>query len=103
MARSQQWKVAERELAKAMGGERTGPRGLGLPDVQHSTWAPEVKYGEPRWFTAQLKKDIKQAETNARGKPWFVYLREKVTGKRYIVIPFEYFIPLIQESNTSES
>lgn len=96
MARSQQWKAAERELAKAMNGERTGPRGFGLPDVLHPRWNPEVKYGKARWFTAQLNKDLKQAETNARGGRWFVYLREAITGRRYVVIPYIYFLDLLK-------
>ncbi len=99
MPRSNQWKEAERELARAMGGERTGPRGFGLPDVQHPRWAPEVKYGQARWFTAQLEKDLKQAETNAKGRRWFVYLRWKGSGRRMIVVPYAWFIELIEMEN----
>lgn len=99
MSKSQQWKEAERELARDMGGTRTGPRGFGLPDVIHPRWAPEIKYGEQRWFTAQLLKDIKQAETNAKGMPWFVYLREKITGRRFVVVPYKDFIRLLKLEN----
>lgn len=96
MTKSQQWKATERELAKAMGGIRTGPRGTNTPDVIHPRWSPECKFGQPRWFSAQLNKDIEQAKRNAGGKKWFIYIREAVTGRRFIVVPYQEFIELLK-------
>lgn len=50
---------------------------------------------------SDMLKAMEQAELNARGKKWFVYTREAKTGKRFITIPFEYFIPLLQEHDNS--
>lgn len=125
---SQQWKAWERRVARDLGGVRTGPRGLGLPDVLDlpDGLAPECKYGKPTWFlseasrwlSATLRSAIKQAQTNAPAKPrakqarpgatrqgdqakvpWAVLLMEKGTSTRYAILPYEYFVDLYRKAN----
>lgn len=89
--RSKQWKEWEREVARDLGGTRTGPRGFDVPDVidlpEH--FSPECKYQK----RLSLKDaDLKQAEHNARGNEWSLFLREARSGKRYVVVPYKTFI-----------
>jgi hypothetical protein len=106
VARSQQWKVWEREVARDLGGERTGPRGLGLPDVSNiparfpfNLFAPECKYGQR---LALRGADIAQATKNARGRKWGLFLREAKTGTRLVVIPYTDFLILWESYNQQE-
>ena len=58
--RSKQWKDWEREVARDLGGKRTGPRGFDVPDVVGLPieFAPECKYQK----RLSLKDaDLKQA------------------------------------------
>lgn len=96
--KSQQWKALERQVARDIGGERTGPTGKDSPDVLHDEWGPECKYGQERWYTANMKAAFAQAENNARGKKWFVVTHEKNTRNRYVTIPYKWFIELIKEN-----
>lgn len=88
----------EREVAKDLGGERTGPRGLGLPDVSaieaphpFNLYAPECKYGQR---LALREADIQQAIKNARGRRWGLFLREAKTGRRMVALPYADFLIL---------
>ena len=91
--RSKQWKDWEREVAKDLGGKRTGPRGFNLPDVSElpGDFSPECKYQK----RLSLKDaDLKQAEHNARKKEWALFLREARTGRRFVVVPYKTFIKM---------
>lgn len=69
------WKAFEREIAKTLGGRRTGPRGFGLPDVSDIPIAVECKHvAKLSVRTAWLD----QASSNSKGKkPWALIVREK--------------------------
>lgn len=91
--RSKQWKDWEREVARDLGGKRTGPRGFDVPDVVDLPvdFAPECKYQK----RLSLKDaDLKQAAHNARGKEWSVFLREAKTGRRFVVVPYKTFLKM---------
>ena len=99
--RSKQWKDWEREVAKDLGGKRTGPRGFNLPDVSElpREFAPECKYQK----RLSLKDaDLKQAEHNARKREWALFLREARTGRRFVVVPYKTFLKM-WEAYTKEN
>jgi hypothetical protein len=75
------WKRHEREKCRALGGERTGPRGFGLPDCVGLEVALEVKSYKRFVF---LTKDWEQAVENAAriGKPPVLAVREAGRGGR---------------------
>jgi hypothetical protein len=87
-------KVWEREVAKALGTTRTGPTGFGDPDVKYEHIAIECKY-QSRLSLKQA--DVAQATLNAKGKPWALLLRERNTGTRLAVLPYDLFIELTNE------
>lgn len=91
--RSKQWKDWEREVARDLGGVRTGPRGFDVPDVTDLPipFAPECKYQKRLSLKSE---DLKQAIHNARGNPWALFLREARTGRRFVVLPYKTFIPM---------
>ena len=58
------WKHAEREIARLLGGKRSGPTGKSQVDVEHPDLAIEVKHrktGFPKW----LGRGIEQAKEAA--------------------------------------
>jgi hypothetical protein len=90
---SKQWKDWEREVARDLGGTRTGPRGFDVPDVIDlpQGFAPECKYQK----RLSLKDaDLKQADHNARGNEWSLFLREAQTGRRLVVVPYKTFLKM---------
>lgn len=99
--RSKQWKDWEREVARDLGGVRTGPRGHDVPDVCDLPipFAPECKYQKR---LALKTEDLKQAEHNARGVPWALFLREAKTGRRFAVVPYKYFVTM-WDNHTKEN
>jgi hypothetical protein len=93
MKQSKQWKDWEREVARDLGGTRTGPRGFDVPDVIDlpREFAPECKYQK----RLSLKNaDLEQADHNARGKEWALFLRESHTARRYTVVPYKTFLKM---------
>lgn len=94
--RSQQWKSHEREVAKDLGGVRTGPRGFDLPDVSGlDDLAVEAKYMQ----RLSLRTDhLEQAIKNAKGVPWILALREAKTGRRVVVLDYKHFLDLYRRS-----
>ena len=87
---SNQWKVWEREVANDLGGIRTGPTGKGTPDVSNLPvpFAPECKWGA----LSLTKRALEQAQRNAKGDPWGLFIREKVTGKRVVILDYKFFL-----------
>lgn len=75
------WKRVEREKCRALGGERTGPRGFGLPDCVGLKVALEVKHYKRFVF---LTKDWEQAVENAArvGLPPVLVVKEGGRGGR---------------------
>lgn len=94
--RSKQWKDWEREVARDLGGTRTGPRGFDVPDVIDlpGGFAPECKYQKR---LALRDADLKQAAHNARGNEWSLFLREAKTGRRFVVVPYKLFLKMWDE------
>lgn len=87
---SDAWKVWERTVASDLGGTRTGPRGLALPDVSNLPvpFAPECKYGA----LALRKADMEQAKRNAKGVPWGLFIKQKQTGVKVVVLDYKFFL-----------
>jgi hypothetical protein len=90
---SKQWKDWEREVARDLGGTRTGPRGFDVPDVIDlpNGFSPECKYQKR---LALKTEDLKQAEHNARGSEWALFLREGRTGRRFVVVPYKTYVKM---------
>lgn len=91
--KSKQWKDWEREVARDLGGTRTGPRGFDVPDVidLFQDFAPECKYQKR---LALKSADLEQANHNARGKEWSLFLRESHSGRRFVVVPYKTFLKM---------
>jgi hypothetical protein len=96
------WKRWERTVALALGGDRTGPRGLGLPDALDTAdgLAPEAKCYQDAttvFFTAALRKAIAQArvnQLNVAAPFWGVFIKDRdIRGPEgeYVVLPMAYF------------
>lgn len=92
---SDAWKVWEREGAKALGGTRSGPRGIGLPDsIDIPYLAPEFKY---RQKLSLRRKDIEQARRNGKNankEQWVVGIKQANTGERIAVLEWRFFVDL---------
>ena len=100
--RSKQWKDWEREVARDLGGTRTGPRGFDVPDVINlpKGFAPECKYQK----RLSLKDaDLKQAEHNARKNEWSLFLREARSGRRFVVVPYKTFLKMWEAYTQGEN
>lgn len=99
--RSVAWKSWEREVAKDLGGKRTGPRGTNTPDVHDVPGGlqPECKYQGRLSLKAG---DLEQAEKNARGLPWALFLRKARSSKKYVVVEYDYFLELYKKANQYE-
>lgn len=93
MRHSDAWKRWERNVAKDLGGTRTGPTGLGQPDVINLPvpFAPECKYGAA---LSLRKADMEQAKRNADGKPWGLFLMQKQTGVKVVVLDYKFFLEM---------
>ena len=98
---SKQWKEWEREVARDLGGTRTGPRGFDVPDVIDlpGGFSPECKYQKR---LALKTEDLKQAEHNARGSEWALFLREGKTGRRFVVVPYNTYTKMWNEIHTED-
>ena len=72
------WKRVEREKCRALGGQRTGPRGFGLPDCTGIKVALEVKHYKRFTF---LTKDWEQAVENAERVGLMPVLAVKEAGR----------------------
>ena len=89
------WKAWEREVARDLGGERTGPTGFDLPDVKGVPLiAPECKY---MGRMSLRDVDRQQARENAIkvGRMPVRFLKEKGTGRKEVVIEYDDFIAII--------
>ncbi len=64
-----------------------------MPDVYglHERFSPECKYMKR---LALRNADLEQAEHNARGNEWSLFLRESRSGRRYVVVPYKTFLKM---------
>lgn len=62
---------------------RSGPMGDALPDLPGAFLDIECKY---RTKLGIHQADFNQAKRNARGKMWAVALKEKGTGRRFVIM-----------------
>ena len=58
------WKHCEREVARLLGGERTGCNGESRRDVEHPRWSIEVKHRKslPQWLHDAMEQAVTEAE-----------------------------------------
>lgn len=87
------FKAWEREVAKDLGGERTGPTGKETYDVEIPVFAPECKFTQK----LQIRKEwLQQARDNAKekNKVPLLCLREANTGERVAVLNWKDFVSM---------
>jgi hypothetical protein len=97
------WKVYERQVARALGGERQPNTGRRGPDALAGPWAIEVKARRslPRWLLAA----IAQAEEGARATgrlPLVVLVHAPGQGRRarrFALMPLEALVAWRRESD----
>ncbi len=95
------WKRHERQVARALGGERAPVSGRPSPDALTERWAVEVKVRRvlPRWLTTALS----QVEAGARASgrlPLLVLVHSPGRGRkarRFAVMPLEELVALLSE------
>ena len=61
------WKHAEREIARLLGGKRSGPTGVSQVDVEHDELAIEVKHRKaafPKWINRGMEQANEHGEKN---------------------------------------
>lgn len=88
------WKAWEREVAKDLGGVRTGPTGTDTPDVTGvALIAPECKY---QGTLAFKEVDMQQARDNAAkvGLIPVVFLKEKNNLRRAVRMDYADFLTI---------
>jgi len=59
------WKHAEREIARLLGGKRSGPTGVSQVDVEHDELAIEVKHRKtafPKWINRGMEQANEHGE-----------------------------------------
>ena len=87
------WKDHERRVARALGGERSGPLGRHGSDAIGTPFAVEAK----RTTRYQLRRDwIDQARRQSRdeGKPWLLVIAEHRDRDPIVVLSFREFVRL---------
>lgn len=88
------WKAFEREVAKALGGTRSGPLGSDVPDIMDiPIIAPECKY-MVRLLVRE--EDFQQAKRNAEkiGKKGVLVLKERGNLRKRAVMDLDDFVEL---------
>lgn len=89
------WKHWERTFCRLLGGARTGPIGEALPDCRDTPYiAVECKYIQKLSFR---EKDIAQAVRNAGDNFWVLALKERNTGRKFVVMDAEQFAALYRK------
>lgn len=106
MAQSKQWKEAEREVARLLNSVRIGPSGSNTPDIgvrspQESLGA-EVKYMQRLSLRSE---HLDQAQRNALDHgylDWALFIREAKSGRRVVVISYDYFAKLFHNQKEDQ-
>jgi hypothetical protein len=93
------WKDLERRVARALGGERTGPRGRGISDVDGTPFSVECKRtarttgGVQGAWIAQAK-----AQGKAEGRPWLLVVSQHGDRRPVVVLDFWAFSEIAQRA-----
>lgn len=88
------WKAWEREVARDLGGTRTGPTGRDTPDVSGIEFiGPECKY---QGKLAYKEADFTQARENAAkcGLKPALFLKERGGSRKRVVMDYDDFVAL---------
>ena len=91
------WKDLERRVARALGGERSGPLGRYGSDVRGAAFSVECK----RTTRYSLRRAwIEQARRQSRneGKPWLLVISEHGDRRPIVCLDFWAFAELAQEA-----
>ena len=91
------WKQHERRIARALGGERSGPLGRHGSDVTGAAFAVECK----RTVRYQLRRPwIEQArrQSKAEGLPWLLVIAEHRDRSPIVVLDFKDFLAILEDS-----
>jgi hypothetical protein len=88
------WKDHERRVARALGGERSGPLGRHGSDANGTPFAVECK----RTARYQLRSEwLTQARRQSKqeGKPWLLVISEHNDRRPIVVLDFAAFVELV--------
>lgn len=87
------WKDHERRVARALGGERSGPLGRHQSDAVGTPFAVECKrttrYSLRRAWIEQARRQSKD-----EGKPWLLVVAEHGDRVPIVVLDFRHFVEL---------
>jgi hypothetical protein len=89
------WKDLERRVARALGGERSGPLGRYSSDAQGTAFAVECK----RTTRYSLRRSwIEQARRQSKGehRPWLLVVSEHNDRRPIVVMDFWAFAEIAQ-------
>ena len=89
------WKDLERRIARALGGERSGPLGRHSSDATGTSFALECKrttrYSLRRTWIEQARRQSK-----AEGRPWLLVISEHADRRPIVVLDFWAFAEIAQ-------
>jgi len=89
------WKDHERRIARALGGERSGPLGRHGSDATGTAFAIECKrttrYGLRRTWIEQARRQAK-----AEAKPWLLVIAEHRDRSPIVVLEFRELVRMIE-------
>ena len=96
------WKDLERRVARALGGERSGPLGRHGSDVRDAPFSVECKrttrYGLRRAWIEQARR-----QSRDEGKPWLLVVSEHSDRKPIVVLDFWTFAEIAQDAGLIET
>lgn len=91
------WKDLERRVARALGGERSGPLGRHGSDATGTPFAVECKrttrYQLRQAWIAQARRQAKQ-----EGRPWLLVVSEHNDRRPVVVLDFWAFAEIAQKA-----
>jgi hypothetical protein len=91
------WKDLERRVARALGGERSGPLGRNSSDATGTSFAVECKrttrYSLRRPWIDQARRQAKQ-----EGRPWLLVISEHNDRRPIVVLDFWAFAQIAQDA-----
>lgn len=91
------WKDLERRVARALGGERSGPLGRYGSDVRGAPFSVECKrttrYGLRHSWIEQARR-----QSRDEGKPWLLVVSEHNDRRPIVVLDFWVFAEIAQQA-----
>lgn len=91
------WKDLERRVARALGGERSGPLGRYGSDAQGTSFSVECKrctrYALRRSWIEQARRQGK-----TEGRPWLLVISEHADRRPLVVLDFWVFAEMAQRA-----